>query len=47
MDAATWTDDALDRKATGDFLYEVITDRFATYHKAPGTGALCVALDAE
>jgi hypothetical protein len=42
-----WEGDVLGRKATGDFLYRVITQRFAGYHSKPGSGALCVALDAE
>lgn len=43
----TWTADALNRKAISEFLTKVLINRFETYHREPGSGALCLALDAD
>ena len=45
--ASRWPGDVLDRHEVGDFLSKVLRQRYAAYHGAPGTGALCVALDAD
>lgn len=42
-----WDGDALDRASTGDFLYELATQKYLAYHSKPGSGALCFALDAD
>lgn len=50
MDQTTrpaWDGDALDRAPTGDFLYELATQKYLAYHSKPGSGALCFALDAD
>lgn len=50
MDQTTrpaWDGDALDRASTGDFLYELATQKYLAYHSKPGSGALCFALDAD
>lgn len=42
-----WDDDLLDRKENGTFLYKLVMQRYKSYHSAPGSPAMCFALDAD
>ena len=45
--AEEWPGDVLGRKKSGDFLYRLIQQTYKANHTEPGTGALCLAIDAD
>jgi hypothetical protein len=42
-----WDQDVLNRKPIGDFLYNLLVQKYSDYHSQPEAGALCMALDAD
>lgn len=47
MAKTKWEGDVLDRKPAAEYLYRLVVERMNARHSKPGSGAVCVALEAE